>query len=183
MKTQKIISILIYFTIILIIFVLGYFYSKMTVDKLEKKQINGIKWEFNSSNKELNINLSNEKIAPGMDGDFFIEIDAAKSETNLEYEINVKEEKNIPKNLNFVAKIKDGDENIILETEKYNNFLELATQNLNGTISMDEKNKKRIIEIHWEWEFKDEIEEFSNSDENLEKFKSYYVIEIIGNQI
>ena len=181
MKTRKIISIFIYFTIILIMVVLGYFYSKTSANKLEKKQINGIKWDFNSSNKELNINLSNEKIAPGMNGDFSIELEATKSETDLEYEINVIEEKNIPKNLSFVAKIKDGDENIILETEKYNDFLELATQNLNGIISRDEKNKKRIIEIYWEWEFKDEIEEFLNSD--VENLESYYVVEMIGNQI
>lgn len=188
MKSQKIIGILIFLSIISSMFILGYVYSNNKQKNLNEKKVNGVKWSFNSSNSEVNINLSNEKIAPGSNGNFIIEIDATKAETDIFYKIKVNEEINIPKNFKFYAEIKDELDNILLKTEEYNSFSSLADTNLNGTILFDKQNQKQFIKIYWNWEFDNEnIEEFINTTDyefnNSNSLNCYYNIEIIGEQI
>lgn len=183
MKSKKIIGILIFLSIISSMFILGYVYSNNKQNNLYNQKINGVKWSFNSSNKEININLSNEKIAPGSSGNFIIEIDATAAETNMFYKIKVNEEVNIPQNLKFYAEIKDELENVLLKTKEYNSFSELAQNDLNGSILFDKENQKRFIKIYWNWEFNN-IDEFINYENNtLDKLNCYYNIEIVGEQI
>lgn len=185
MKSQKIIGILIFISIISIMFILGYCYSSNKQNNVKK--VNGIRWSLNSNNSEVNINLSNEKIAPGSSGDFLIEIDATKAETNVFYKIKVNEEINIPKNLKLYAEVIDESNNLLLKTNEYSSFSDLAKDNLSGTIEFNKNNLKRFIKIYWNWIFDNENnEEFINKinyDENQNLLECYYNIEIIGEQI
>lgn len=183
MKSQKIISILIFLAIILSMFGFGYLYSKINQNNIKQNEEMGIKWCFNSNNVESNVNLSNQKIAPGSNGSFVIEIDASKAETDMKYEIKIMDQKNIPENLKYSAIVKNKNDEILLETEEYNSLSELL-ENLEGTISVNEQNKERLIEIYWNWEFNDEINEiFINPDNSSATLDSYYSIEIIGEQV
>jgi len=183
MKSQKIIGILIFVGMISIMFIAGYTYASK---KYSIINTNGIKWSLNSNNVETNIKLSEEKIAPGSNGNFTIEIDANKSETDIFYKVKVVEENNIPKNIRLYAEIKDELGNILLKTEEYNSFTNLAEENLFGTILLEKENQKRFIKIYWNWEFENEnSQEFDDivicSKEN--SLYCYYNIEIIGEQI
>lgn len=114
------------------------------------------RWSFGSANISKDIVLSEEKIAPGSNGTFEIEVDATNSEVPVEYEILVSEEKNIPTNMKFYAEIKDEKGETLSVTEQASSFTELATNNLKGLIPVVEGNQKRIVNVHWDWEFNEE---------------------------
>lgn len=183
MKSKKIIGILIFTCVISIIFIAGYIYER---EKYSKIETNGIRWSMNSNNVETNIKLSEEKIAPGSSGNFTIEVDANKSETDIFYKVKVIEENNIPKNIKLYAEMEDELGNILLKTKEYNSFSNLAEENLFGTILVGKQNQKRFIKLYWNWEFENEnTQEFddliiSNEENSLD---CYYNIEIIGEQI
>ena len=114
------------------------------------------RWSFGSANISKDIVLSEEKIAPGSNGTFEIEVDATNSEVPVEYEILVSEEKNIPTNMKFYAEIKDEKGETLSVTEQASSFTELATNDLKGLIPVVEGNQKRIVNVHWDWEFNEE---------------------------
>ena len=111
------------------------------------------RWSFGSKNMETVINLSDKKIAPGSNGQFEIEVDATNSEVDVEYEILVSEEKNIPTNMKFYTVTKDEKGAVIATTQKSSSFTELAANNLKGVIPVEPNNQKRTIVVHWDWEF------------------------------
>lgn len=139
---------------------LGYMYAKY----YKKIVISNVaKWSFNSNNEQTIINLSDEKIAPGSNGSFEIEIDASGAETSVDYEI-LASEKNIPEKFKFCAETKNEFDEVINKTEEYNSFSKLAVENLFGKIDPEINNQIRRIKVYWYWEFDDE--DNSNIDSN-----------------
>ncbi len=163
---RKIISVLVLITLISVIFIAGYTFARYY------KSINAgggmasiARWSFGSKNTEAVINLSDEKIAPGSSGKFEIEIDATDSEVDVEYEILVSDEKNIPTNMKFHAETKDEKGNIIATSSEKNSFTELAGSELKGTIPIEKNNQKRIIIVYWNWDFNEEDTSLTDSND------------------
>ena len=190
-KNKKIIGGLVLITIILVIFLSGYTFARYY------KSINAggtsasiARWSFGSKNEKAIINLSEEKIAPGSSGQFEIEVDATNSEVDVDYEILVSEEKNIPTNMKFYAKTKDEKGVVISTTEEMNSFTELATKNLKGTIPVESNNQKRNIIVYWNWEFNENDTTTIDTDDATLKFDENgksnlecgFNIEIVGRQ-
>ena len=148
------------------------------------------RWSFGSENISKDIILSEEKIAPGSNGSFEIEVDATNSEVPVEYEILVSDEKNIPTNMTFYAEIKNEDGTIITTTEANNSFKELAHNDLKGLIPVESGNQKRKINVFWNWEFNETDTTSTDSndatlvyDENNESsLECGFNIQIIGRQ-
>ncbi len=136
------------------------------------------KWSFSSNNSETAIKLSDEKIYPGANGNFYIQIDATSSEIEVVYEVLVLKEYNIPEDMTFVAEILDEKGGVIKKTEEYNSFLKLASENLKGTIPVEVNNQKRKIIIYWEW--KDNKDIILNNDFNFSDCG--FELEIVGKQ-
>lgn len=188
---KKVIGALILIALISVIFIAGYTYARYY------KAINAgsttasiARWSFGSKNTEAIINLSDEKIAPGTNGQFEIEVDATDSEVNVEYEILVSEEKNIPTNMKFYAETKDENGVVLETTEKSNSFTELATNYLKGTIPVEANNQKRTIVVYWDWEFNENDTTTTDSDDATlaydengnSSLECGFNIEIVGRQ-
>lgn len=188
---KKIIGAIIFIVLISVIFVSGYTFARYykSIDA-GNGVANIARWSFGSKNKEAVINLSKEKIAPGSNGQFEIEVDATNSEVDVEYEILVTEEKNIPTNMKFFAEIKDQTGKVVTTTEKSNSFTELATNNLNGIIPVEANNQKRTIIVYWDWEFNENDTSTTDSDDATLSYDEQgnssldcgFNIEIIGRQ-
>ena len=188
---KKIGGILLLISLILVIFLAGYTFARYY------KSINAggttaniARWSFGSKNEKAIINLSEEKIAPGSSGQFEIEVDATNSEVDVDYEILVSEENNIPTNMKFYAKTKDEKGAVISTTEEMSSFTELAANNLKGTIPVEANNQKRSIVVYWNWEFNENDTTTVDSDDATlsldENGKSNlecgFNIEIVGRQ-
>lgn len=109
MKNKKrVIGVLVCMLLISSMFLAGYsfarYYKSIKIDTIKTSIA---RWNFNSKNTLANINLSNEKIAPGSSGQFEIEVDATDSEVAVEYEIKVENETNIPRNMIFYTETRD----------------------------------------------------------------------------
>ena len=191
MKNKKVISVLILITLITIIFAAGYTFARYY------KSINAgggvasiARWSFGSKNENAIINLSQEKIFPGTGGSFEIEVDATDSEVNVEYEILVSEEKNIPTNMKFYAVTRDEKGAQISRTDQTNSFTQLASSNLKGIIPIEKNNQKRIITVYWNWDFNENDTSMTDTNDAIlsydENGKSSlecgFNIEIIGKQ-
>lgn len=87
--------------------------------------------------------LVNEKIAPGVEGEFQIVLEA-NEDTN--YNIIFQSKNSKPKNLKF--------ENVETKTQKEN--LEDLNSELTGRLK---ENEKKIITIHWAWQYENTEEE------------------------
>ena len=139
---------------------------------------NVAKWYFSSNNSETAIKLSDEKIYPGSNGNFKIEIDATSSELEVLYEVVVNKEYNLPSNMTFIAEILDEKGGVIKKTEEYDSFLKLASENLKGTIPVQNNNQKREIIVYWQW--KDNEDVILNNELNFSDCG--FELEIIGKQ-
>ena len=148
------------------------------------------RWSFGSANVSRDIVLSEEKIAPGSNGTFEIEVDATNSEVPVEYEILVSDEKNIPTNMKFYAEIQNEDNSTITTTETKDSFTELAASDLKGLIPVEKGNQKRKINVHWSWEFNDEDITATDANDatlaydenNMSSLDCGFNIQIIGRQ-
>lgn len=188
---KKIGGILLLISLILVIFLAGYTFARYY------KSINAggttasiARWSFGSKNEKAIINLSEEKIAPGSSGQFEIEVDATNSEVDVDYEILVSEENNIPTNMKFYAETKDEKGTLISTTEEISSFAELAANNLKGTIPVESNNQKRNIVVYWNWEFNENDTTTVDSDDATLKLDENgksnlecgFNIEIVGRQ-
>lgn len=188
---KKIGGILLLISLILVIFLAGYTFARYY------KSINAggttasiARWSFGSKNEKAIINLSEEKIAPGSSGQFEIEVDATNSEVDVDYEILVSEENNIPTNMKFYAETKDEKGTLISTTEEMSSFAELAANNLKGTIPVESNNQKRNIVVYWNWEFNENDTTTVDSDDATLKLDENgksnlecgFNIEIVGRQ-
>lgn len=125
---------------------------------------------------------------PGSKGNFKIEIDATGSESEINYQIIVLEEKNIPKNFEFYAEIYNEKNEMIEKTDKYENLSNLAKEKLFGNISLEKNNQKRNIIIYWNWKDEQndiflEMKDGTISLNENSSLESVFCIEIIGKQI
>lgn len=112
--------------------------------------------------------LINEKIAPGIKGEFEIII-----RTNKDTQYNVKfiSKNEKPQNLEF---------NIKNRKEKVRNLEELEKE-LTGIIK---KNKEEKITIEWEWKYENSKENNIKDTEDAKKIKKYqFEIQAIGEEI
>lgn len=191
-KKKRIITLLVLTLLIMSIFLAGYTFARYYKSiNLGSASTSIARWSFGSKNVEAQINLSDGKIAPGSNGQFEIEVDATDSEVNVEYEILVSNEKNIPTNMKFRAEIRDEVGNIISSTLETNSFYELAVNNLKGVIPVEKNNQKRIITVYWNWEFNEEDNTTIDSDDATLIYDEMgnssldcgFDIEIIGKQV
>ena len=168
-------------------FIAGYSFARYYKSiKIDTIQTSIARWNFNSKNTLANINLSNEKIAPGSSGQFEIEVDATDSEVPVEYEIKVENETNIPRNMKFYVETKDENGNVA-KTEEKNSFAEIAIENLKGIIPVETNNQKRTVVVHWNWPFNEEDQTSIDSEDatlnnNIVSLDCGFDIQIIGKQ-
>lgn len=155
MKNKKVvIRALIIIALITLVSLAGYTFARYYQSiNIGGGKVSIARWSFGSANISKDIILSEEKIAPGSNGTFEIEVDATNSEVPVEYEILVSDEKNIPTNMTFYAEIQDEKGTILATTEIKDSFTELATSDLKGLIPVESGNQKRKINVHWNWEF------------------------------
>lgn len=102
--------------------------------------------------------LVNEKIAPGIEGEFQIILEA-NEDTNYQIVFQSKNEK--PKNLKF--------ENVETKIQKDN--LEDLNADLTGKIN---KNEKKTITIHWSWQYENtekENQQDTLDSKNIQKYE------------
>lgn len=67
---------------------------------------------------------------PGSSGEFNLQIDATGSEVDIDYQVNVLEEKNIPRNMKFYGEIINEKGGVIKKTKEYESFEELSSKEL-----------------------------------------------------
>ena len=104
-----------------------------------------------------NKTLVNEKIAPGVEGEFQIVLEA-NEETN--YNVIFQSKNSKPKNLKF--------ENVETNTQK--EYLEELNPELIGTLSKDEK---KVITIHWSWQYENTEEENQQDTLDSQNIQTY----------
>ncbi len=192
MKNKKrVMRICIVITFITLVFLAGYTFARY----YQSINVGGgsatiARWSFGSKNVSTDIKLSEEKIAPGSNGNFEIEVDATHSEVPVEYQIIVSDEKNIPTNMKFHAQIKDEKGTTVKQTGEYSSFEELANHELTGEIPVEQNNQKRTMVVYWDWPFNEEdttaidandatLTQDGEGDSNLE---CGFNIQIIGRQ-
>ena len=162
LNKRRVLGIVLAVSIVLLVFIAGYTYAKYAVQVNGAGSVGVAKWSFNANAGEDEItdiklrdtlkqaSLVDGKIAPGTGGSFDIVLDGTGSEVDIEYDVFVVNEKNIPTNLKFAI---DGGE------FKYNSLSELAQAELqNGRI---EYSGNQVVKhrIDWNWPYE------SNNDE------------------
>ncbi len=184
---KKVVGLLVVAVLLVTIFAAGYTFARYYKKMDAKAGATIARWSFNSKNEDQTVLLSEEKIAPGSNGTFEIEVDATNSEVGVDYEILVSKSQNIPRNMKFSAKTFDGEGNELSSTSEYSTFAELATQ-LNGNIPVS-GNQKRNIVVSWDWPFNENDEtDIDNQDgtyevvDGVSSLDSLFEIEIIGRQ-
>ena len=101
--------------------------------------------------------MVNEKIAPGVEGNFQIVLEANE---DINYFITFESNNVKPKNLKF--------ENI--ETQEQKECLEDFGSELKGRIS---KNEKKVITIHWFWQYENTEEENMQDTIDSQNIRDY----------
>lgn len=150
---KKIVLIVAILSMIVISFMGGQSFSKYISQVKGYGQFDIAKWSFLVNGQESSMNtidlsstcnngtLINNKIAPGTEGNFNIEIDATGSEVGIQYQVTFDEKSQKPNNLFF-----------IYNRSTYANFSDYAYA-LKGVINADAENKKISIPIKWIWEY------------------------------
>ena len=150
---KKIVLIVAILSIIVVSFMGGQSFSKYVSQVKGYGQFDIAKWSFLVNGQESSMNtidlsstcnnetLIDNKIAPGTEGNFNIEIDATGSEVGIQYQVTFDEKSQKPNNLYF-----------IYNKSTYANFDDLAYA-LKGVINADAENKKISIPIKWIWEY------------------------------
>ena len=136
--------------------------------------LEGNRYVFNindgsTSFKDINLtdnSKQNNMIYPGSSGFFYIKISTKNGNKDINYSMQIKDEQNKPKYLQFEV---DGN--------TYNSMEELA-KSINGTMK---KNTTKTLKIKWFWKYEnDEGDQFDTTDgETLENYK--VLMRVIGN--
>lgn len=175
---------------ILVSFLGGKAYSKY-VARLKGEGVAQVAtWKFKVNNQEEQVQTINlqssynngtlvgNKMAPGTNGKFEIIVDGTGSDVGIFYTIDFINEKNKPQNLKF-----------IYDNTQYSSITEL-TKVLSGVINSNEKEKRKVFTISWEWKYetgntKEEIIKNDKIDTRDGENISNYTFDIIvsGNQI
>ena len=118
----------------------------------------------------------------GCNGVFEIIVDSGNSNVDIEYKIELKEEKNIP--VNIIFKLIENDKEYKAGSLK--ELIEL--KDFSGILKI---NENKIYKIYWEWPFEYYLED-GNIDEEKDKLDTEYgkqnldyifEIEVIGMQL
>lgn len=188
---KRIVGVLVCVLLILLMCIAGYTFARYYKSiNIGTSSASIARWSFGSKNVETSISLSKEKIAPGSNGQFEIEVDATDSEVAVDYEILVSKEKNIPTNMKFYAETKNEAGEVISTTEEYSTFTELATADLKGNIPVEVNNQKRTIVVYWNWDFNENDTTTVDSDDATltydengnSSLECGFEIEIVGKQ-
>lgn len=152
-KSKKIVLLVIAIIAILLSFVGGQAYAKYMSRVTGQGTADVASWSFkvNENEEKLqtislkstinNSTLTNNKIAPGTEGEFQIKIDATGSEVGINYVIKFENESQKPSNLKFTY---DG--------KTYNSLTDLQ-QDLTGTINANDENKLKTLTVAWNWKY------------------------------
>lgn len=149
-KTIKILSILL---LIVIINSVGYTYAKYISGEKGTGNADIANWSFKIKKDEgetvKNIKLASTiydaaitegKIAPGTEGQFYITADATGSEVDVQYSIRFENEVNKPQNIKF-----------IYQGREYSSLAEIG--DITGKINCNDEIRVRHATINWEWKY------------------------------
>ena len=150
---KKILVIVAVLSAIIVSFMGGQSFSKYVSQVKGQAQMEVARWSFLVNGEEESIQnmqlgstcddetLLDNKIAPGTQGEFNIEIDATGSEVGLQYNVEFEEKTQKPRNLIF-----------IYNKSTYANLQDLEVA-LEGVIDANDETKKISIPIQWKWEY------------------------------
>ena len=150
---KKILVIVAVLSAIIVSFMGGQSFSKYVSQVKGQAQMEVARWSFLVNGEEESIQniqlgstcnnetLLDNKIAPGTQGEFNIEIDATGSEVGLQYNVEFEEKTQKPRNLIF-----------IYNKSTYANLQDLEVA-LKGIINAKDETKKISIPIQWKWEY------------------------------
>lgn len=150
---KKILVIVAVLSAIIVSFMGGQSFSKYVSQVKGQAQMEVARWSFLVNGEEESIQnmqlgstcddetLLDNKIAPGTQGNFNIEIDATGSEVGIQYHVTFEEKTQKPRNLIF-----------IYNKSTYANLQDLEVA-LEGVIDANDETKKISIPIQWKWEY------------------------------
>lgn len=150
---KKILVIVAVLSAIIVSFMGGQSFSKYVSQVKGQAQMEVARWSFLVNGEEESIQnmqlgstcddetLLDNKIAPGTQGNFNIEIDATGSEVGIQYHVTFEEKSQKPRNLIF-----------IYNKSTYANLQDLEVA-LEGVIDANDETKKISIPIQWKWEY------------------------------
>ena len=150
---KKILVIVAVLSAIIVSFMGGQSFSKYVSRVKGQAQMEVARWSFLVNGEEESIQnmqlgstcddetLLDNKIAPGTQGKFNIEIDATGSEVGIQYHVAFEEKSQKPRNLIF-----------IYDKATYANLQDLEVA-LEGVIDANDETKKISIPIQWKWEY------------------------------
>lgn len=101
----------------------------------------GAKDGATSSTETFTVALDSNKIMPGASGSFGIDVDAAGSDTGVDYAVKITNIQYKPTNLKFYKEAEHTNEITNLETE----------ESFKGTIASDDATKKKTVTVYWQW--------------------------------
>ena len=152
-KSKKIVLLVIVIITILLSFVGGQAYAKYMSRVTGQGNADIARWSFKVNEKEEklqtislkstinNSTLSNNKIAPGTEGEFQIKLDTTSSEVGVNYVIKFENETQKPTNLKF-----------IYNGKTYKSLTDLQ-QDLTGTINANDEDKVKTLKVAWNWKY------------------------------
>ena len=165
-KSKKIVLTIIAISAILIAFIGGQAYAKYMSKVTGSGTADVASWNFkvNENAEKMqtislkstinNSTLLNNKIAPGTEGSFQINVDATGAEVGINYSVKFENETQKPTNLNFVYNGKN-----------YSSLTQLQND-LIGTINANDEQKVKNLTIGWKWKYETgaNAQEISKSD-------------------
>lgn len=137
--------------------------------------LEGIKYVFDISYKdtdfqhvELTDKVSRKKlIYPGSSGCFYIQISTKNGNKDMRYSMEIKEEKNKPKNLNYK-----------LDGKTYDSIKDLS-EDINGII---EKSNTKTLKIDWFWDYNTN-DDIQDTEEGIKSNTYQFLMRMVGNEI
>lgn len=138
---------IIVFGVLALFIIGGVTYAAFVQNSTAKSTSIVAKWRFKANNSKETFtidlaknasNLLNDKIGPGSNGSFDIELDGTGSQVNIDYSVTFANLENIPDNMKFYSD----------NTKKVS--VNLASYKLSGTLNYGDKMKKTYT-IYWEW--------------------------------
>lgn len=169
---KKILVIVAVLSAIIVSFMGGQSFSKYVSQVKGQAQMEVARWSFLVNGEDESIQnmqlgstcddetLLDNKIAPGTQGNFNIEIDATGSDVGIQYHVTFEEKTQKPRNLIF-----------IYNKSTYANLQDLEVA-LEGVIDANAQEKKISIPIQWKWEYE------TGNDERMRGFEKQKIEKI-----
>lgn len=176
-KKKKIIMSAIIIVALIIIIAAGYTFSRYFQSVTGDATATIASWAFKANAGEENKKLgdivlkptSGNKIAPGTSGEFQIKVDATGSDVDVDYVVNISQEK-LPANMKFKLKNASND---------YETMAALAEAEMNDTLTSSVPTK--TYNIVWNWPIGSEATN-NNDMEALKLSNLGFHIEVLGEQ-